>query len=367
MPKFIAGLELSRRFYQEAVQPLLHQHFPVLPHAATLIGSGSEVLGYDTPMSLDHYWGPRVYLFLDEGDLAQADRILEVMSHHLPPTIAGYPVHFGDSSGEAGMDVMTFKSEPPFKHHVFVHSVRSFVWDHLHWDDTQPWDAVDWLTVSSQTLLELTAGAVFHDDIGELTRLREQFQWYPADVWRYLMACGWQRIGQEEHLMPRAGYAGDELGSALIGSRLMRDVMTLCFLIEQRYAPYPKWFGTAFQRLPCAVEMTPHLLAAQRAPSWPEREAALGKAYGLLVKLQNRLGITDLFPEHTSAFFDRPFQVIHGSDIAQAIKRTIQDHQVQQIADRTLIGSIDQFSDSADFRGSVDARIQYRSLYLDGG
>jgi hypothetical protein len=47
--------------------------------------------------------------------------------------------------------------------------------------------------------------------------------------------------------MPRAGFVGDELGSALIGSRLVRDIMNLCFLLEKQYAPYPKWFGTAFQ------------------------------------------------------------------------------------------------------------------------
>ncbi len=36
---------------------------------------------------------------------------------------------------------------------------------------------------------------------------------------------------------------GDEVGSALIGSRLVRDIMRLCFLMEQTYAPYAKWFG----------------------------------------------------------------------------------------------------------------------------
>ncbi|NTU80855.1 MAG: hypothetical protein HGA45_15995 [Chloroflexales bacterium] len=31
--------------------------------------------------------------------------------------------------------------------------------------------------------------------------------------------------------------------------------MGLCFLIERHYAPYPKWFGSAFQRLACAAEL----------------------------------------------------------------------------------------------------------------
>nr|WP_309505012.1 hypothetical protein [Streptomyces sp. KM273126] len=64
MPAFIPGLELSRRFYTEAVRPLLEEVAPATPHSAARIGSGSEVLGYDTARSTDHEWGPRLQLFL---------------------------------------------------------------------------------------------------------------------------------------------------------------------------------------------------------------------------------------------------------------------------------------------------------------
>lgn len=52
---FIPGLELSRRFYWEAVRPVLDDAYPNLSHSAALIGHGSEVLGFDTPMSADHH------------------------------------------------------------------------------------------------------------------------------------------------------------------------------------------------------------------------------------------------------------------------------------------------------------------------
>ncbi len=54
MPLFLPGLELAQRFYQEAVQPILAMSFPMLPYGAALLGSGSDVLGFDTPMSTDH-------------------------------------------------------------------------------------------------------------------------------------------------------------------------------------------------------------------------------------------------------------------------------------------------------------------------
>ena len=55
------GLELSRRFYFEAVRPILDRSFPDLEHAAALIGHGSELLGFDDELSQDHQWGARVY------------------------------------------------------------------------------------------------------------------------------------------------------------------------------------------------------------------------------------------------------------------------------------------------------------------
>lgn len=248
MSVFIPGLELSRRFYHEAVRPLLEKHFPGLPHAAAQIGSGSEVLGFDTAMSTDHDWGPAVHLFLCEEEAGLAGEIRAVMHRQLPQVFCGYVVRFVGASGP----------EPP-GHGVIPATVRDFCRDHLAYDVDQPPDAADWLTFPSQELRAITGGAVHHDGGGELTALRERFAWYPRDLWLYLLAAGWARIGQEEHLMPRAGFVGDELGSALIGSRLVRDVMRLCFLMERQHAPYPKWFGTAFQQLACAAELEPIL------------------------------------------------------------------------------------------------------------
>jgi hypothetical protein len=71
MPAFIPGLELSRRFYTEAVRPLLEEASPAIPHSAARLGSGSEVLGFDTPRSADHEWGPRLQLFLRRQDVSR--------------------------------------------------------------------------------------------------------------------------------------------------------------------------------------------------------------------------------------------------------------------------------------------------------
>ena len=100
--------------------------------------------------------------------------------------------------------------------------------------------------------------------------MRERLAFYPRDVWLYLLAAGWARIGQEEHLMGRAGSVGDEVGAALIAARLVRDVMRLGFLMERQYPPYPKWFGTAFRRLACAERLLPALERTLQATTWQD-------------------------------------------------------------------------------------------------
>jgi Domain of unknown function (DUF4037) len=326
---FVPGIELGRRLYVETVRPLLDRHLPGLVHSAGLLGHGSEVLGFDTEMSTDHDWGPRVQLFLPEDDRELCPAIVELAADH----------------------------------RVVATTVAEFVRELLGWDVGAPSEPADWLTFPSQSLLSLTAGAVYEDGTGELGRLRERLAWYPHDVWLYLLASGWRRIAQEEHLMPRAGFVGDELGSALIGSRLVRDLMALCFLIERRYAPYPKWFGSAFQRLRSAPEVGPLLMRAQRAAEWREREAALCDAYEAVARLHNGLGLTEEITPRVSSFHDRPFRVIGGDRFAEALAATIHDPAVRVAAERRLIGGIDQFSDSTDLRAGPEWRPVLGSLY----
>ena len=95
MSGFIPGLHLSERFYREAVAPLLAEEFPGLEYSAGLIGSGSEVLGYDTAMSTDHDWGPRVMLFLKDDDHhSYAQGIDEVLRQGLPTQFREYSTNF---------------------------------------------------------------------------------------------------------------------------------------------------------------------------------------------------------------------------------------------------------------------------------
>ena len=209
---------------------------------------------------------------------------------------------------------------------------------------TKPSNRLTHLSFPEQKLRTITAGAVFydglgHDDLG-LQAVRKRFRYYPPDVRLYLLASAWNRIGQEEHLRGRAGMVGDELGSALIASRLVRDLMRLCFLMEEQYAPYPKWFGTAFAWLACAKTLAPSLRRAQFAETWAEREQGLIEAYQLVAEMHNALGITEALPATVRDFFGRPFKVMALHGFADALRARIADPAVQRIAQRGLIGGI---------------------------
>lgn len=362
MPEFIPGLQLSEAFYHEAVRPVLDAHFPGLAHSAALIGSGSEVLGFDTPMSTDHHWGPRVLLFLNEVDYDRYKQpIHEALGNELPFTFHDYSTHFGaPNPDDNGVQLLQETATRPINHRVDIVTIKAFFKGIFDLDIEQPIEAADWLTIPSQKLRTITAGAVYHDGIG-LEAIRQRFQYYPQDVWLYMLVAGWTRIGQEEHFVGRTGYVGDDLGSQVIAARLVRDLMRLCFLMEKQYAPYPKWFGTAFSKLKCAEQLTSIFRWVILAESWREREKSLSQAYEIVAEMHNALGITEALPTQVSNFWGRPFKVIHAERFADAIKAKIRDETVRRIP--VDIGSIDQFSDSTDLVEHTELRGRLKTLY----
>ena len=364
---FIPGLELSRRFYWEAVRPVLEGSFCGLPHSAALIGPGSETRGFDDEISTDHGWGPRLQLFLRQDDWeTHAENIDAALRDELPHCFLGYPTNFSKPDpDDNGVRLLEATQSGPVNHRVETQTIGRYFYGYLNFDISRAIEAADWLTFPQQKLRTITAGGIFHDEIG-LDSVRSRFNWYPPDVWRYLLAAGWARIGQEEHLMGRAGLVGDELGSALIGSRLVRDLMRLCFLMERQYAPYAKWFGTAFAQLESAMALTEKLLAVKRADSWQERDHWLSEAYRVVAARHNQLGLTELMPERPTHFFGRPFLVMALQGFADALLRSVRDPEVAQLAQSRPIGSIDQFSDSTDLLEAAELRPLLRALYGRG-
>ncbi len=344
---FVPGIELSRIMYEEEVQPILRNAFPGLRYAAARVGSGSEVLGFDSPRSADHEWGPRLEIFLTAGDRVEhGDDISRVLAERLPKQVRGWPTHFQESDDPRDPVGHMQMTDGPVNHRVGLYDVDGWVSDRL---GLASWKAElgarDWLAIPQQRLAEATGGVVFHDGPGNLSEMRRRMAWYPDQVWRYLLACQWQRVSQEEAFVGRCAEAGDDLGSAVVAARLVRSLMHLCLLLERQYAPYGKWLGSSFGRLPVAEALGPVLRGVLAATDYPAREARLCDAYEAVASLQNASDLVSPVDPGRRPYHARPYLVLHAERFAQALARTVTDPGLQGLP---LVGNVDQWSDSAD-------------------
>lgn len=361
MPEFIPGIQLSEAYYQEAVRPILDRHFPRLRHSAALIGYGSDVLGYDTSVSRDHMWGPRLLLFLPSEELETTRQAVDdALRTELPVRFYGYSTHFGKPNpNDNGVRISEEIETGPVEHLIFLVTIASFFQDSARIDPFRDPTPAEWLTIPQQLLLEWTAGKVFHDDLG-LKQVRERFAYYPHDVWLYLLAAQWAQLGEIEAFAGRTWQTGDELGSRLIAAKIVERLMRLCFLIEHRYAPYAKWFGTAFKRLACYHRIGPLLDGVLSAPTYPKREQFLVRAYTQIAEMHNSLQVTPPVEARTRTYSGwhaynagkgelsiddpgntRPHQVIFAGRFESALRAAIHDPQVLALIPN--LGSVSQF------------------------
>ena len=339
-PAYIPGLQLAREFCAAVVRPLLEEHFPQVPYAAALLGPGSEVVGFDSQRSVDHDWGPRVLVFLTDSEAGQAEAVTAMLARRLPESFRGYPVAFPVTREPGGTA----------RHRVEVTGLGAWLAGRLGFDPRHEVTLLDWLATPAQRLAEFTAGDVFHDGPGELTRARARLAWYPHDVWLYVLACQWQRVGQEEAFPGRCAEVGDDLGSVIVTARLARDLMRLCLLMHRRYPLYSKWLGTAFAQLPGIAGVGASLAAAISAADWRTREQHLCQAYETVAALHNELGFTPPLDTQVRRFYERPYQVLDAARFTVALREAITDPRIRHLP---LTGAIDQFTDSTDAIGRL--------------
>lgn len=115
---FMTGNELGALFYEEVVAPLLAD----VSHAAARVGPGSDVLGFDTPQSVDHGWGPAVQVYVAPADV---DGVRAVLDAGLPASFRGWSVRFSRAEDQ------------PVRHFVGVDSLQDWFRGHLLFDPAE--------------------------------------------------------------------------------------------------------------------------------------------------------------------------------------------------------------------------------------
>lgn len=172
MSEFMPGLELAGLYYWEAVRPILDAECPALTHSAWLIGTGSEVLDFDTEMSADHSWGPRVILYFSEEDHVRlADQVREALGYRLPFSFRGYPTHFEEVADDPDTVLPKLTDRRPIEHLVQITTLVSFVRRYTGADLDRELTVLDWLTIPEQKLRTLVSGAVYRDGLNGIKTL----------------------------------------------------------------------------------------------------------------------------------------------------------------------------------------------------
>ena len=310
----IPGLEVSRRLHEEVIAPLLAQRFPQVSYASARLDGGSDVLGFDTPVSRDHGWGPRVTLFLGHEEFATAgSAIAAALEEALPDTVAGVATRFAQPTAQAPDSI---------GHGIQVTTIGAFFQLWLGCDPRRALATADWLAAPASRLRAVADGAIWHDGPGELAAARERLRWYPDDVWRALMGAQWRRIAEQEAFMSRCGDVGDELGSRLVAAHQVREVMRAAFLLSRVYPPYAKWFGSAFRQLDVAAELGVLLGRALGATDWRSREEALNAAYVALGAMHNAAALTPPVELALRPFHGRPYRILDTGRFATALDAT---------------------------------------------
>jgi hypothetical protein len=321
--RFLPGLTLNEGFFHEIIKPIIDSHFPKLRYDAALTGHCSDALGFDTYISMDHYWGPRAIIFLSNEDHPKfATEFKNILTRNLPETYKGFPTNWNfDLPDNGGRP--EFSPEGLINPNISIETVGQFVREELGIEYPSSIFNKEWLTFSEQELLHLTSGKVFHNTLHELDDMQAYFKYYPHDIWLFKMRSLWKSIAEEQAFVGRCHDVKDTLGERLIATRITNKLMKLCFYLEKTYYPYSKWFGTGFSKLDCAKELAPIFNEILASNSYKKREGKLCTAFLIIVEKHNDLKITKSLPLEIIDYYQRGCKGYQTNDIVEALTKAI--------------------------------------------
>ena len=162
------GLELSKRFYETYGAPMLSEKFPELEDklAIGLVGDGSECFGYDDDISRDHDFEPGFCIFVPDDIDSRTEFRLERAYAKLPKSFEG-------------VDRLKISPVGGSRHGV----IKTGDFYLAKTGSRTGFTTLEqWMTVPDSCLAAATNGEVFHDGLGEFSRIRRAFLDMPQDV-----------------------------------------------------------------------------------------------------------------------------------------------------------------------------------------
>ena len=231
------GLELARAYYERFGAPMLHEQFPEIENlvACGLAGSGSECFGYDDEISQDHDFDPGFCLFVPE-DLIDSRTLFR-----LSRAYAKLPEEFEGCRRQ--------RLSPVGGNRRGVLEIGEFFQARIGRPDGLEGE-LDWFAVPESYLAEATNGAVFRDDLGRFSAIRESLRAMPENVRRKKLAGHVLLMAQAGQYNYSRCLAHRETGAAQLAvGEFVSHAMDAAFLLSRRYAPFYKWRFRALREL----------------------------------------------------------------------------------------------------------------------
>ena len=219
------GLDEARKLYDEYGAPMLRERFGDWEGriAVGLAGHGSECFGYDDELSRDHDFPQGFCLWLDD----ETDRAIGV-----PLARAYRALPFGAAAERSAMSEASRG----------VQRIRAFYRRYTGCDGA-PESVEQWLSLPSWALAEATNGAVFRDDAGTFSAVRQAIlTGMPEDVRLKKLAARVITMAQAgQYNYPRCVRHG-ELGAAMLAmGEFVSAACAAVYLLNRRHMPYYKW------------------------------------------------------------------------------------------------------------------------------
>ena len=268
----------------------------------------------------------------------------------------GYSVNFTEPDpNDCGVQHPQFIDSGKVNPLIFIQTFDKFLIDEIGTADLDNISLSDWIAISEHRLLSLVSGKLFVDKLN-IRELTDKIKFYPNAVKLYLIASQWEIISSEQAFVKRCGEVSDEIGSQIICARIAERLMRLCFLYKDTYAPYSKWFGTAFNKLDIDENIKIKINAALKANDLTERENNLVEAQTLVADLHNASRLTDKVDYNIESYFGRDIKVIFADKFVDATVEKLNGTKLENIP---LTGTMSQFGGLSDF---ADEKIYYEQI-----
>ncbi len=207
------GLDRSRNFYYEEVEPLLRANYPEILSKASigLAGTGSECLGYDDETSTDHDFDTRLIICLSNDIFEDYNEALKEL--------------FKGTYGK-----------------VLLTSTGAFYSSYIGYPNG-PMTTAQWRKVPEDCFRTALNGEFFINNNIEFADIRRRLlAHYPEDVRLKKIAFCLNKMAQSgQYNFKRVLGRGDEVAAGLALAEFVSYYIRLIHLLNKVYAPFYKW------------------------------------------------------------------------------------------------------------------------------